>query len=364
MKISEVIKELDRFAPPSLQESYDNAGLLVGDQTLEVTSILLTLDITEDVVQEAIDKKCNLIVAHHPIIFSGLKSLTGKNYVERTVLKAIKNDIALFSAHTNLDNVNQGVNKKFADKLELQNIKILSPKKGKLQKLTTYVPQVNTDDILEALFDVGAGNIGEYENCSFQHNGIGTFKPSSKANPHIGESGKLESVQENKIEVIVPEHLTSKVLKALFTSHPYEEVAYYLSTLENENQDIGSGMIGDLEQEMSSDDFLGHLKNQLNLEVIKFTPFNRSIKKVALCGGSGQFLLKNAINSGADAYVSADFKYHEYFDADNQIMICDIGHYESEISTKELFYEVLSDKFSNIALVFAETNTNPTRYYR
>jgi len=364
MLISEIINTLEKFAPPSLQESYDNSGLLVGDKNTTITSALLTLDTTEEVIEEAIAKNCNLIIAHHPIIFSGLKSLTGKNYIERTVIKAIKNDIALYAIHTNLDNVINGVNKKFADKIGLENLKILSPKTNTLKKLTTYVPLVNTDDILEALTNAGAGNIGEYESCSFQQTGIGTFKPSEKAKPHIGESGKLESVQENRIEVIIPEYAVKNVLKALNESHPYEEVAYYLTSLENENQEIGSGMLGNLHSEMSADDFLSYIKTKLKLDVIKFTPLNKKINKVAICGGSGQFLLKKAIQAGADAFISADFKYHEYFDAEDKIMICDIGHYESEVATKEIFYEVLSENMSNIALVFSETNSNPIRYYK
>ena len=364
MKIKQVIKFLEEFAPLSLQEHYDNSGLLVGDDNIDITSILLTLDITEEVIDEAIKKNCNFIVAHHPVIFSGLKSLTGKNYVQRTVLKAIKNDVALFASHTNLDNIHLGVNKKLGDKLNLNNLKILSPKKNTLKKLTTYVPLVNTEDILEALSKAGAGKIGEYEACSFQQTGIGTFKPSNNANPHIGKQGKLENVQENRIEVLIPEYAVNSVLKALIEAHPYEEIAYYLSPLENNNQEIGSGMIGTLKQEMSSDEFLSHLKSSLNLEVIKYTPFKKNIKTVAICGGSGQFLLKNALQQNADAYISSDFKYHDFFDAENKIMICDIGHYESEVNTKEIFYEVLSNKFSNIALVFSETNTNPIRYYR
>lgn len=364
MIIADAISELEKFAPPSLQESYDNSGLLVGDKNKNISSILLSLDITEDVVQEAIDKKCNLIVAHHPIIFSGLKTLTGKNYIERTVIKAIQNDIALYAIHTNLDNIKEGVNKKFADKIGIKNLKILAPKKNSLLKLTTYVPLVNTDDILEALTNAGAGKIGEYDSCSFQHSGIGTFRPSNNVKPHIGEAGKIEHVQENKIEVLVPNYASSKVLNALFESHPYEEVAYYLTPTENINQEIGSGMIGELEKEMTNEEFLSHLKSTMNLDVVKYTPFNKKIKTVAICGGSGRFLLNNAINANADAFVSADFKYHEYFDAEDKIMICDIGHYESEVSTKEIFYEVLSEKISNIALVFSETETNPTRYYK
>lgn len=363
IRIKDIQQCLEAFAPPALQESYDNSGLLTGSPDTEVTGILISLDITEEVVAEAVAKKCNMIVAHHPIIFSGLKSLTGKNYVERTVISAIKNEVALYSCHTNLDNVTAGVNKKFAEKLSLQNTRILAPKANTLKKLTTYVPLVNTDDILEAMALAGAGNIGEYEQCSFQQTGMGTFKPSEKANPHIGSAGIVENVQENRIEVLVPAHKTTGVLKALFESHPYEEVAYYLSPIDNLNQEIGSGIIGDLPEKMSNNDFLAYLKKQLDLEVITFTPFEKEICSVALCGGSGRFLLQNAISAGAQAFVTSDFKYHEYFDAEDHLMIADIGHYESEVATKELFYEVLSEKISNIALVFAETKTNPIRYY-
>lgn len=364
MVINEVTSYLESIAPLSLQESYDNSGLLVGDKNAEINAILLTLDVTEEVLQEAITKKCNLIVAHHPLIFSGLKKLTGKNEIERCIILAIKSDIAIYACHTNLDNITNGVNKKFADKLGLINTKILAPKKNRLQKLTTYVPLVNTEDILEALSDAGAGNIGEYEQCSFIQKGIGSFKPTKKANPHIGNAGILEHIEENRIEVLVPDYKMDNVLTALFSVHPYEEVAYYITPLENINQEIGSGMIGYLPKELSSDDFLKHLKESLNLELIKYTPFKNKIKKIAICGGSGKFLLNNAINVDADAFVTSDFKYHEYFEAEKKIMIADIGHYESEVNTKELFYEVLTEKFTNIALVFSETYTNPIRYYK
>lgn len=364
MKISKVIRILEQFAPISLQENYDNSGLLVGDNSHEIKSILITLDITEEVIEEAIAKNCNLIIAHHPIIFSGLKSVTGKNYVERCVIKAIKNDIAIYSMHTNLDNTIHGVNKKFAEKIGLTKLNILAPKSNTLKKLTTYVPLVNTDDILEALTNAGAGNIGEYESCSFQQTGIGTFKPTKNATPYIGVPGKLESVQENRIEVIVPEYAVNNVLKALNETHPYEEIAYYLTQLENKNQDVGSGMIGELKQEYTPENFLQLLKKNMNLDFIKYTPYSKNIKKVAICGGSGHFLIQHAKKSGADAFITSDIKYHDFFNAENQIMICDIGHYESEVNTKEIFYEVLSEKITNIALVFSETNTNPIRYYK
>jgi len=364
MIVKDITSYLESIAPLALQESYDNSGLLVGDYESKVDSILLTLDVTSEVVKEAIEKKCNLIIAHHPFIFSGLKNITGKNDIEKCVILAIKNNISIYAAHTNLDNVINGVNQKFATKLGLKNQRILVPKSNELKKLTTYVPLVNTEDVLEALSKAGAGNIGEYEQCSFIQKGIGSFKPSVNASPHIGTPTILEHVEENRIEVLVPSTKVNKVLKVLFEVHPYEEVAYYLSSLENKNQEIGSGMIGELTKELPPQKFLEHLKVSLNLDIIKYTPFSKKIKKVAICGGSGKFLLQNAINENVDAYVSSDFKYHEYFEAEKQLMIADIGHYESEVNTKELFYEVLSEKFDNIALVFSETNTNPIRYYK
>ncbi|MEM9672175.1 MAG: Nif3-like dinuclear metal center hexameric protein [Cyclobacteriaceae bacterium] len=362
-QIRDVTQYLETIAPRAYQESYDNAGLITGDPQAEVRGILVSLDAIESVVDEAIEQSCNLIVAHHPIVFRGLKSLTGRNYVERTLIKAIKNDIAIYAIHTNLDNVYNGVNAKIAEKLGLEQTRVLVPKSQTLQKLTTFVPHENAEAVLNALSEAGAGNIGNYHNCSFQISGTGTFEPNEQANPHIGEAGKLERVEEQRIEVILPNHLTDQVLRALRTAHPYEEVAYYLHNLENENQEVGSGMIGQLPEAMSASDFLKHLKQQMNLSVIRHTALlERPISTVALCGGAGSFLLSSAIRQRADAYVSADFKYHEFFDADGQIMVADVGHYESEVYTKELLRDFLCQKFVNFAIRLAKANTNPVFY--
>lgn len=364
MKVSEVTQYLESIAPRAYQEAYDNSGLLTGNPEQEVTGILITLDCTEAVVEEALQKKCNLIVAHHPIIFKGLKKITGSNYVERTVLMAIKNDIAIYAIHTNLDNVHTGVNRKIAEKIGLRNLKILAPKNNTLTKLVTFIPKANADAVLDALYTAGAGQVGDYKNCSFQTTGTGTFMPTEKANPHIGKALLQEEVEEVRAEVIFPSHQEGKIVYALKKAHPYEEAAYYLTPLNNENQEVGSGMVGELDAPLQPVEFLKHLKAAMDLKVIRHTAvLDKPIKKVAVCGGAGSFLLSAAIRSGAQAFVTADFKYHEFFDADNQIVIADIGHYESEVYTKELLGDILKEKFPTFAVNFSGTITNPVRYF-
>ncbi|KAA0989323.1 Nif3-like dinuclear metal center hexameric protein [Dyadobacter aurulentus] len=361
--IKEIIRELEYLAPLAYQEGYDNAGLLVGSPHLPVTGVLVTLDVTEQVVEEAIERNCNLIVAHHPIVFKGLKKLNGNNYVERTVIKAIKNDIAIYATHTNLDHVPQGVNWQIAEMLGLINVRVLSPKPQVLTKLTFFSPVANTQEILVALFAAGAGRIGQYENCSFRTKGTGSFMPNQDANPVIGQKGAQEEVAEHRAEVMFPSYLQSKIISVLRQTHPYEEIAYYLTALENENQEVGAGAVGDLEVEIPVNEFLTQLRSKMHLKIIKHTEPAETVKKVAVCGGAGSFLLKDAIRAGADVFVTSDYKYHEFFDAEGQIMICDIGHYESEVFTKNLLYKYLSGKFSNFALCLSEVNTNPVRYF-
>ncbi|HMJ68005.1 MAG TPA: Nif3-like dinuclear metal center hexameric protein [Cyclobacteriaceae bacterium] len=361
--IGDVVRYLDDLAPPAYQEDYDNSGLLTGDPLLSVTSVLVTLDCTEEVVHEAIGLGANMIIAHHPIIFRGLKKLTGRNYVERTVIKAIKHDIAIFAIHTNLDNVYSGVNRKIAEQIGLKNLKILQPKKETLAKLVTFIPKENAEAVLAALHEAGAGNIGNYKNCSFTVEGTGTFMPTGDADPLVGETGVQEKVNEVRAELIFPVYRKDRVLEALRASHPYEEVAYYIQELVNENQDAGSGMVGDLEVEEEPIEFLQRLKISMHTNCVRHTPVVRPVvKRVAVCGGSGSFLLSAAIRSGADVFVSADFKYHEFFDSDGKIIIADIGHYESEQFTKELISEILREKFRTFAINFSKTVTNPIRY--
>lgn len=361
--IKQVIQYLEQLAPPVYQESYDNCGLLTGSTDWELTKILVTLDCTEAVVDEAIARGCNLIVSHHPIIFGGLKKLNGKNYVERTVIKAIKNDIAIYAIHTNLDNVQHGVNAKICEKLGLINTKILVPKTGTLKKLSVFVPQTHLQVVQEALFNAGAGNIGNYSECSFYSTGMGTFKGNEKSNAFVGEVGKQHQEPEYKLEVLVDDARLNNVISAMLKAHPYEEVAYDVYAILNTNTTIGSGIVGELPQELSAEAFLKHLKSTMNLNVIRFTPYSNKVKKVAVCGGSGSFLLKNAIGAQADAYVTGDFKYHEFFDAENRLMIADIGHYESEIFTINLLADEILKKFPTFAVILSEINTNPINYY-
>lgn len=365
MQIKDILSEIERFAPLPYQESYDNCGVQVGDISLEASGAILTLDVTEAVVEEAIAAGCNLIIAHHPLIFSGLKSITGRNYVERVVLKAIKHDITIYAAHTNLDNVQAGVNRKIAEKLKLKHTRILAPVKGKLYKLITYVPEQSAAALRDALFQAGLGQIGEYSECSFAVSGSGTFRASSEANPTIGQAGGTrEDVSEVKLEVLVPEHLKSAAVSALKKAHPYEEVAYELIALENENHTIGAGMVGELESPMPVKEFLEYVKQNMETSCIRHTALHtEKIKTVALCGGAGSFLLKNAIAARADVFITGDYKYHQFFDAENKIIIADIGHYESEHFTIEIFSEILKEKFPNFALLFTKTNTNPVNYY-
>ncbi|UFH53627.1 Nif3-like dinuclear metal center hexameric protein [Spirosoma sp. KNUC1025] len=355
---------LETLAPLSYQESYDNAGLIVGDPTTDIKGVLITLDATEAVVDEAIAKGCNVVVAHHPIVFKGLKKLNGKTYVERTVIKAIKHDVAIYAAHTNLDNVAGGVNFKIAEKLNLQNVRVLAPKTQVLSKLITFVPVAGTQRVLDALYAAGAGQIGDYKNCSFRVTGTGTYQPGENANPAIGEVGEYHEEAENRIEVILPTHQQAQLLAALKEVHPYEEVAYYLTTLDNTNQEVGSGAVGDLAEPMDGSSWLTYLKERMDLQLIRYTALpEHPVKRIAVCGGVGSFLLPDAIRAGADVFVTADYKYHEFFDADDRITICDIGHFESEVFTKELIYGHLAKKFTTFAVILSETNTNPVRYF-
>ncbi len=361
--IKDVTDYLESLAPRSLQEDYDNSGLITGHGHDPVKGILVTLDCTEKVVDEAIQQHCNLILAHHPILFKGLKKLTGQTYVERVIIKAIKADIAIYAIHTNLDNVIVGVNKKIADQLGLKNVSILLPKRNTLSKLVAFIPKENAEQVIADLHEAGAGNIGNYKNCSFRVLGEGTFMPTGDAQPFQGEINKPERTDEVRVEVILPAHREAHVLSALKKNHPYEEVAYYLSRLENVNQEVGAGIIGELEQAEDAMAFLNRLKIKMKVSTIRHTAvLDKKIKRVAVCGGAGSFLLSTAMAKGADVFVSADFKYHEFFDADEKIIVADIGHYESEQFTKELLYEFLKEKFHTFAIIFSETVTNPISY--
>jgi dinuclear metal center YbgI/SA1388 family protein len=363
MQIKDITGYLESLAPLSYQESYDNSGLIVGDRNAHVRRVLITLDCTEAVVDEAIREKCELIVAHHPIVFSGMKKFNGKTYVERVVMKAIKHDIGIYAIHTNYDNVLSGVNAMICERLGIVDYRILSPKKGLLKKLYTFIPLPDFERVRQAIFDAGAGHIGNYSEASFKTVGTGTFRGNEQSDPTIGQPGSFEQVDEGKLEVIFPGHMESRVIAALRGAHPYEEVAYDIVSLDNALQTVGSGMIGRLEEPMDELSFLKKVKKQLQSGIIRYTPLlGRKVETVAVCGGSGRFLLNDAIGSKADVYITSDVKYHEFFDADGQILLADVGHYESEQFTRDLLFRHLSEKFPTFAFLLSKVHTNPVNY--
>jgi dinuclear metal center YbgI/SA1388 family protein len=364
MKIKDVFPVLEELAPLAYAEDFDNVGLLVGDKNTECTGILVCHDALESVVNEAIAENCNLIVCFHPILFSGLKKITGKNYVEKVLIKAIKNDIAIYAVHTALDNHFNGVNKIFGEAIGLKNLKILIPKKQFIQKLVTFIPTKDIETVKSVLFKAGAGSIGNYSECSFTSEGKGTFKGNENSNPVIGEKNKVEVVEEIKLEVTFEKHLQQTILNALKMSHPYEEVAYEIYTLENVHQQIGLGMIGELETEMDEKPFLYLIKEKMQCEAIRHSQFiQKKIKKVAVLGGSGSFAISEAKRQKADAFITSDLKYHQFYESENEILIVDIGHFESERYTKDYIVRYLKEKISNFAIVLSKENTNPIKYF-
>ncbi|MEZ4801970.1 MAG: Nif3-like dinuclear metal center hexameric protein [Gelidibacter sp.] len=363
MIIQDVINHLEELAPLHYAEDFDNVGLLVGNKNDDVKGILVTLDTLESVVDEAIDKNCNLIVSFHPIIFKGLKKLNGNTYVERVVIKAIQNNIAIFAIHTALDNCLQGVNDIICNTLGLKNKKILLSQQGTIKKLTTYVPINDAKTLRNELFKAGAGTIGNYEKCSFNIDGTGTYQGNDDSNPVKGKKGELHQEEETQISVTFQKHLESKILKSLFEHHPYEEVAFEVTTLDNYNQTIGMGMVGELENETKTEDFLAFVKKKMNVSVIKHSNITKkSVKRIAVLGGSGSFAIQAAKSANTDVFITSDLKYHDFFSAEDQIILADIGHYESEQFTKNFLVDYLSKKITNFAVVLATTNTNPVKY--
>ena len=364
INIATLAKALEQLAPPQLQESYDNVGLLTGSANWDCTGVLCTLDVTEAVMTEAIAQKCNLIVAHHPIIFSGLKKITGNNYIEKIIITAIQHNIAIYALHTNLDNVWNGVNTTFANKIGLLNQQILAPKSNQIIKLYTYIPATHTAVVKEALFAIGAGQIGNYSECSFSVLGTGTYKGNDNSNPFVGTKNIREIVPEDKVELIFPTWMQAQVITTLKANHPYEEVAYELILTQNLHQYTGSGMVGMLPNAVTEEEFLQLLQQQFGTKVIRHSAFTkRKVQKVALCGGSGSFLITNALAANADVFVTADVKYHDFFEANNRMLIADIGHYESEQFTTNLIFDYISNKFPNFAILKTRVNTNSTQYF-
>lgn len=364
MKITEIISAIEVFAAPELQEDYDNAGLIAGNGSWECRGALCTLDVTVEVVREAIQRGCNLIVAHHPIVFKGLKRINGRGYVEQVIIEAIKNDIAIYAAHTNLDNVVLGVNGRIAQMLKLNNTTILSPRQRVLRRLITFAPVDKAEEVRRAVFSAGAGHIGKYSECSFNSEGTGTFKAEAGADPYVGEIGERHNEKETKIEIVYPAYLEPQVVKALIDNHPYEEVAYDIFTMENVHFGIGAGIIGELENPVEETEFLAFIKKTFKVGAIRHTPLlGRKVKKVAVCGGAGSFLIKKALAQGADFYITGDVKYHEFFDAEGRMVVADIGHYESEQFTIDLLHDLLVEKFPTFAVLKTGVNTNPVQYF-
>jgi len=362
MKISEIIDAIETIAPLALQESYDNAGIQVGDKSVEASSALLCLDVTEEVIDEAISIGANLIIAHHPLLFKG-KSITGSNYIERILIKAIQNNIVIYASHTNMDNAYNGVNYKIAKIIGLDSLQILDPLQGRLLKLATYVPKKFTESVRNALFNAGAGYIGNYDNCSYTIKGEGTFRAGENAHPFCGEIGQMHKEEEAKIEVIFPDYKKVSVIKALLAIHPYEEPAFDILPLNNSWNHAGSGIIGNLSTETDAIDFLKDVKSKFQVKSIKHSSIlDKKIKRVALCGGAGSFLIPKAISLGADIFLTGEIKYHDYFGHEGDILMAEIGHYESEQYTKEIFYSIIRDLFPNFALQLSKINTNPIKY--
>jgi dinuclear metal center YbgI/SA1388 family protein len=363
MLISTVIESLESLAHPSLQEHYDNAGLITGNPDWELTGILCALDSTEDVIDEAIGRKCNMVIAHHPIVFGGLRKISGNNYVGRIVIKAIKNDIAIYAIHTNLDNVVTGVSGKMAAMLGLENIRILSPKQNTLRKLFVFVPQQHAAAVRQAIFNAGGGHIGNYSECSFNTEGTGTYKAGQGARPFAGEIGESHQEAELKIEVIFPAYLERNIIRDMIAAHPYEEVAYDIVSLANPDSRTGSGVVGDLPSPMAGKEMIEKLKTVFQVPVVRHTRLpGLPVRRVALCGGAGSFLIPNALGAGADMFITADLKYHEFFEATDKMVIADIGHYESEQFTTDLVIAYLAEKFPTFAVLKSGISTNPVYY--
>ena len=360
VKIKDIANALEMFAPLPLQDGFDNAGLQIGLTEAEVAGVLLCLDVTEAVVDEAVALGCNLIVSHHPLIFSPLKRITGSNYVERCVIKALANGIAIYSAHTNIDNAPGGVNYRIAEKLGLQKVRILVPKEDVLLKLAVYVPVSAADAVRSALFAAGCGNIGNYDSCSYNVEGFGTFKANEGCNPLCGEVGELHREEEVRIETVLPAYLKNKVVAALLKAHPYEEPAYDIYQLKNSWGSVGSGVIGELPAECDELELLQCLKDKFNVGCVRHTPLlGKAVKSVALCGGAGGSFAGAAMAAGADVYITGEARYHDLFSYTGKMLVAVIGHYESEQYTMDIFKEIILGACPGVRVVTTTVNTNP-----
>lgn len=363
MKISDITSAIEEYAPLSLQESYDNSGMQVGDKRWEATGALLCVDVTEDIVDEAIENGINLIISHHPLLFKGIKTLTGSNYIERCIIKAASNDIAIYSAHTNMDNATKGVSCRMAEKLGLENITALASVSGMMMKITVFVPETHADTVRSALFSAGAGMIGNYDSCSYNMAGYGTFRARQGANPYCGEIGELHHENETRIEAVFPSYKKYEVVRQMQKAHPYEEPAYDIIKLENPIKNTGAGAIGELMCPMDEVDFLERIKSVFHCGILKHSALTgKKVRRVAMCGGSGSFLIEEAIRAEADVYITAEIGYHDYFRAEGDILLVDAGHYETEQYTKDIFCDIITKKFPTFAIHYTKVGMNPVNY--
>ncbi|MAV51837.1 MAG: Nif3-like dinuclear metal center hexameric protein [Crocinitomicaceae bacterium] len=365
LKVRDIAGWLETWAPKALAESYDNVGLLVGQPGTEVTRVLVSLDCTEEVVKEAEEAGCQMIVSHHPVIFGGLKRLQGASDVERTVMRAVRSNIALYAIHTNLDNVLTGVNHQLAELVGCvpDSLQILRPMGAGLEKWSVFVPEAHAEAVRVAMADAGAGAIGRYDSCSFASKGMGSFRALEGAHPHVGTPGELHREAETKLEMVVPSTLASEVERAMLTAHPYEEVAFDRVALQQGRSDVGAGMVGMLAQPMAWEAFADQVKEVLGCQAIKHTaPVHANVQRIAVCGGSGSFLMGDAKRAKADVYITSDIKYHEYFQAEGRLQLLDVGHYESEWQTSSLIASKINEKFPNFAVRLSGIRTNPVSF--
>ncbi len=369
MRCSEIITYFEEWAPKEISWQRDNVGLQVGSFEREVKNILISLDFTDRVLDDAIKKRCNLIITHHPFLFNPLRKIdTSKDRKSILLEKLIKNDITLYSAHTNLDFTKEGVSFQLARKLKLKNISFLVNLKSNQYKIIVFVPADAVDKVAQAIFNAGGGIIGQYSHCSFRTPGVGTFFGSEKTNLAVGKKISFEKIDEVKLEVLVNSWKQHKVISAMIKSHPYEEVAYDVIPVENSNVNYGSGAVGELENPISPGDFLNHVVRNLKIKNFRYTKGkNSKIRRVAVCGGSGSDLIRDAVNQNADAFITADLKYHTFQDYEGKIMLVDAGHYETEIHSldevKRRLTNFLHERNSKVKIFKYSGSTNPIVFF-
>jgi dinuclear metal center YbgI/SA1388 family protein len=362
--IRDIINVLETAAPLHLQESYDNAGLSCGNPYLECSGALVALDLTMEVIHEAILHNKNLIITHHPPIFKGIKQLVYGDAVSDLLIACIKNDICVYASHTNLDNVLQGVNGEIAARLNLQKTRVLQPLSGTHRQLVAFVPEKNEESIKSALFEAGAGTVGLYDECSFSTAGTGTFRPLKGSNPFTGKLNTRSNEQEVRLEFIYPVHLENRILEALHMAHPYETVAYSVYPLANKFGELGAGIIGELDEPVTVQHFFEQVKNKFHTGIIRHSEiFKPTISRIAICGGSGKSLIINALKNNADLFLTSDLGYHDFFLAGKQMILADMGHFESEQFTSDLILRLINEKIPTFAVQKAASKTNPVNYF-